>query len=339
MEILTVLILVVVCNVQTVVGLKSDDVSDILRSGVENKVYPGVAAISGSISGKYLYSGSFGNYEYLSNNADSPPVDLQSSVFDLASLSKVIATTSAVALLYQHGYLSVDDKISQHLGDADYSQNGKENVTVLNCLLHNAGYLPDPVPGYYDLDFGCPNTASYSPAEDFSCMPSVFTSLLAESLATPPGAAYVYSDLSFITLQFVVGAIALKHELVSANDLRSDCAHYVGGVRGLEADPGTLYNCYFEAYVRVHVFQEAAQWLPDTEYLPPNNKAARCLPTTNDTSYRHTVNQGTTPLCAAISFSLKLLIQVACLTRTAMRWAGSAATRASSARPRTWRSC
>ena len=281
----------------------NQQLTDILQSGIVNKVYPGVAAIAGTETGAYFYSGAFGTHEYSSYDPNSTVVTLNESIFDLASLSKVVATTSAVALLYQRGFLAVEDAVSKHLYNSNYSQNGKQDVTVLNCLLHNAGYQPDPVPSYYSAEFGCPNIKDYQPALDISCVGQVYSSLMAEKLVTAPGLAYVYSDLSFITLQFVVGSVVVRNRLLSFDDLNSECKDLIASNQNNshsgetvdwsnDSNKGAVFSCYFEAFVRKEVFQESTQWLPHTGYLPPNNTAPACLPTTNDTSYRHTLNQG-----------------------------------------------
>ena len=70
-------------------------------------------------------------------------------------------------------------------------------LLVLNCLIHNSGLAPDPVPWYYDPTFDCPNTADAYPAEDFSCLSKIVDSIMKEVVVQPPGVKYVYSDLGF----------------------------------------------------------------------------------------------------------------------------------------------
>jgi CubicO group peptidase (beta-lactamase class C family) len=101
-----------------------------------------------------LYSKALGHLTYSSED----PLTTLDTHFDLASLTKVFSTTSAVALLYEQGILSVHDKVAQYLGD-DFKVNGKDDITIENCLLHNAGFSPDPDPCYWYPEFACPNTA------------------------------------------------------------------------------------------------------------------------------------------------------------------------------------
>jgi CubicO group peptidase (beta-lactamase class C family) len=270
----------------------SADLDAILQSGIDTNVYPAVVAVVGSLSNaddEYVYSGAFGTYEYLYNNSNSPSVSVPKSRFDLASISKVIATTTAVGLLYQRGYLHTSDYISQHIENDLYSRFGKDKITVENCLLHNAGYFPDPDPNYYEPGFACPNTAVYYPGEDLSWMPRVEDRVGAGRRATAPGDAFVYSDLSFITLQFVVGSIVRKNGLVTTDQLLSQCQSMVSSS---DVSNGVVFDCYFEAFIRLEVFQAEQSWVPTLGYLPPAEVVDDCVITTSDLSYRHALIQG-----------------------------------------------
>ena len=75
----------------------------------------------------------------------SPPVASRR----LHSLSKVSATTSAVMTFYERGELDLDLPVADaSLLGPRYAQQGKGPITSRNLLLHNAGYPPDPAPGY-----------------------------------------------------------------------------------------------------------------------------------------------------------------------------------------------
>jgi CubicO group peptidase (beta-lactamase class C family) len=220
-------------------------------------------------------------------------------------LTKVVSTTSVVALLYQNGYFNLDTRVADILGD-DFKNGGKENITILNCLLHNAGFAPDPVPWYWDPTFGCPNTAHEYPEEDFSCLNTmIYSSFMSETLVTPPGEAYVYSDLSFITLQMVVGTLVLENNMVSKTDM-AQCLSLQSGVQTLRAGAPPMPQqivCAYEAFVRTQVFHRptdaltasADKWMPSTGFLPAQALWSACAPTLNDTgsgSYTHKRLQG-----------------------------------------------
>ena len=208
-------------------------------------------------------------------------------MFDIASLTKVISTTSAVALLYQEGYLDLDTLVVDILGPS-FSSNGKHAISIRNCLLHNAGFAPDPVPWYWSPDFPCPNTNDSSPEEDFSCLePYIHASLYNESLQSVPGHVYVYSDLSFITLQMVVGTLVRKHGLVTPLEYRQECRDWLRK-QGHSLSVVTQDVCAFEAFVDRYVFGRRVRgaergWMPSSGYLPLPEVWDTCLPTLNDT--------------------------------------------------------
>lgn len=64
----------------------------------------------------------------------------ESTIFDLASVSKVISTTSCAMHLYETGQLSLDDLLIKYVPEAN--NKGKGNITIRNLLLHNAGLPP-----------------------------------------------------------------------------------------------------------------------------------------------------------------------------------------------------
>ena len=277
-----------------------ESIDNTLRRGISNHVYPGVVAMAGNREGVLIYQKSFGTHEYLDEHPNSPTVELD-SIYDLASVTKVVATTSAVALLFQRGYLRLEDNIGSLLYDIRYNAHGnKQDVTVLNCLLHNAGYQPDPVPGYYETSFGCEKGFE---EESMTCLDQIYDSLLFENLTTIPGENFVYSDLSFITLQYVVGSLVFHHRLLPTSALRQECLLQLKS-KGFDFDwkesslvdlnRGLLYTCFFEAFVRKEVFQEDQGWLKNTAYLPDfafSSFHNRTIPTM-DTSYTKEVRKG-----------------------------------------------
>jgi len=162
-----------------------------------------------------------------------------------------------------------------------FGVKGKENITVLNCLLHNAGFFDDPRPGYWTQEFGCPESSKLHPRQEFSCTEKIYHALLNMDLEREVNHVYVYSDLSYITLMHVVGSLAREFKYITESDLNIDCSRVVKV--GVE-------QCYFEAYVRKFVFHELN--MMDTQFLPPIGRMQRCTPTRNDTHYRHMVTQG-----------------------------------------------
>ena len=90
------------------------------------------------------------------------------------------------------------------------------------------------------------------------------------------GAVFVYSDLSMITMMYVVGTIVQRNELVSVGTLRSDC------MAGCAHSTGCQAQCFYEAFVQQEVVQGAD--MDETGFLPPTSLWPRIAPTWNDTA-------------------------------------------------------
>lgn len=103
------------------------------------------------------------------------------TLFDAASLTKVIATTPSVMKLVERGLLDLGAPVAKYL--ADFSQNGKEAVTIRQLMTHTSGLRPG-IPG-------APAWEGYGKAIQLAC---------AEKLAAKPGSVFRYSDINFILL-------------------------------------------------------------------------------------------------------------------------------------------
>lgn len=256
-------------------------VTQALQQGIDTYAYPGAVGLVADSTG-VLYWEAVGNFTYgippPLNDGKNPAMNTH-SLFDLASCTKVVSTTTAVAQFYERGELDLDTPVQDILGP-QFGANGKETITVRNCLLHNAGFPADPIPNYWDPSFGCPQTSQPQPAEDFSCQTQIYNSLMAQTLQNPVGEVYVYSDLSFITLMYVVGHLAEELGYVSHADIIPDCD--TGG-------PG-IDQCYYEAYMRIHVFEYLQ--MRHTGFLQKELYWPMSAPCENDTSYQNKVLQG-----------------------------------------------
>ena len=197
MLLLPLLPLLLVCG--AVAQPSPGPVDAVIASAISNRTFPGAVGAAGRVRLDFgdgggdtmtrSFKGAWGGLEY------AGPADVTTdTVYDIASVSKVFATTTAVALLVQLGALDLNATVAEAVGDARFgAAGGKANVTVRDCLLHQAGFNPDPAPWYWSAAFACPETlASARPAETYSCLGQVYASWLAEELATPPGVVAQY---------------------------------------------------------------------------------------------------------------------------------------------------
>jgi len=282
----TVLVAVMACIAS---ADKWSELDTFLQSTIDQKAWPGVVAAVFDDKQVY-YRRAVGKYTYGIPPPQTPgkvPSMSFDTVFDMASCSKLVATTTAVATLYEKGLLDLDAPTTKYL--PSFAANGKGNILIRNLLLHNSGLKVDPDPGYSAAVFGCPETGKPLPQEVFTCRQKCFESLMNEQPMHAPGDSYEYSDENFMTLMNVVGKIARENNLVSQGELRKDCMA-AGFGDPANDDDGTL-QCYFEAYAR-KMHQKAG--MKNTGYLPDPSVWSRCAPTENETdgSYRHRQLQG-----------------------------------------------
>ena len=132
------------------------NVDHILEQAVADRAFPGAVAMVADRSG-VRYQHAVGHHTY---DAGSPPMS-PATVFDLASLTKVVATTTASMLLFQWGELPLDLRLVQLFGSSFVAADPrKANITVLHLLTHTAGLPPDPTPSSFCTpSFACPETA------------------------------------------------------------------------------------------------------------------------------------------------------------------------------------
>ena len=107
------------------------------------------------------------------------------AIFDCASLTKVVCTTTAVMQLVESGRLNLDDKAADHL--RGFGTNGKEEITIEQLLRHRGGLLPDNALRDYL------NGAAEARRR-----------IYALDLRAPPGSRTIYTDVGFIVLGWIV---------------------------------------------------------------------------------------------------------------------------------------
>ncbi len=111
------------------------------------------------------------------------------TIFDLASLTKIVATTSSVMLLVEQGKVRLNDPVAKYL--PEFAANGKGQVTVRHLLTHTSGLRPIP-----------PLKDPWTGAE------AVFKSIYEDTLIAPPGVRFIYSDGGFIILAELVRRVS-----------------------------------------------------------------------------------------------------------------------------------
>lgn len=103
------------------------------------------------------------------------------TLFDLASITKPVATATSIMLLVEQGRLRLQDRVAQHL--PEFGQKGKEAITVEDLLLHQGGLIPDNA------------LADYQQGSE-----KAWERVCALNLRSEPGTQFTYTDVGFIVL-------------------------------------------------------------------------------------------------------------------------------------------
>jgi CubicO group peptidase (beta-lactamase class C family) len=161
-----------------------EEVDRAVRAGVTRGVYPGAAVVIGSSSRIYLARG----YGHFTWNERSTVPSADSTLWDIASLTKVVATTAAIALLVDQGRVALDAPVARYL--PRFTGGERSHVTVRMLLEHSSG-LP----------------AGLAPAQRRVDHDSLITIIYRTPLRRAPGAVEQYSDLNAILLGLIVEQI------------------------------------------------------------------------------------------------------------------------------------
>ena len=156
----------------------------IMEKAVSDSNIPGGVVLIGH-NEKIVYRKAFGSRS-LEPTREPMTVD---TVFDLASLTKCIATTTSMMKLIEQGRVRLNDPVSAYL--PEFAQNGKEDITVRELMTHYSGLRPD-------LDL----------KEPWQGRDTAFQMAMHEKPANPPGSRFVYSDINFETLGFIVEKVS-----------------------------------------------------------------------------------------------------------------------------------
>ncbi len=155
----------------------------VMQQAVRDSVFPG-ASVAVLLKGKVVFHQAFGRMTY---QPESAPVTT-STIYDLASLTKAIATTSIVMQLVERDSLALNDPVSRYF--PAFGQRGKANVTIEQLLRHTSGLRAHTF-----------FSKSCATADD------VINAIAADTLFSAPGTETVYSDLGFIMLGMVVNKV------------------------------------------------------------------------------------------------------------------------------------
>ncbi len=170
----------------TILNTSFDKVEELINNSINDKAFPGAVLLIWK-DGKIIFEKPFGHFIY---NDSSAKVQTN-TIYDLASLTKVIATTTAAMICIDRKLFKLEDRVAVYI--PEFANNGKENITIKNLLLHNSG-----LPAYKKF------YVLYNKAED------VLNDIYSIKIIYSPGTKIVYSDLGMIVLGKVIEKVSGK---------------------------------------------------------------------------------------------------------------------------------
>lgn len=184
-------------------------IDDAIREAITHHEAPG-AVVLVARKGKIVYRKAYGNR---SVEPKTQPMEL-STLFDMASVTKVVATATSLMILLEQGAYRLDDPVSKYLPEfaappketvskpvsttpaespapPAWDPRDKSKITVRQLMTHFSGLRPD-----------------FNLAEKWSGYEEAIRRLKEETLQSPPGEKFIYSDLNYIALGEIVGKLS-----------------------------------------------------------------------------------------------------------------------------------
>ncbi len=168
------------------VGMSSERLARIdvaVRDSIDRKETPGAVVVVGR-KGRIVYRKAFGDRALIPKRE---PMTLD-TIFDLASLTKVVATATSIMILVERGKLSLADPVALHI--PEFGKRGKERVTIEQLLTHRAGFVPDNDISDY--------IGNVNPLEKIYELQPIYD----------PGARFLYSDVGYIVAAEIVRRVS-----------------------------------------------------------------------------------------------------------------------------------
>jgi uncharacterized protein YbbC (DUF1343 family)/CubicO group peptidase (beta-lactamase class C family) len=170
---------------QSSAGIYLQDLDAQLDEAVRTELIPGAVLVVGH-NGQVVYRKAYGSRSIVPSRE---PMTTD-TIFDIASLTKVVATTPSIMKLFQAGKLRLDDPVTKYLPEF---QGGKSDITIRLLMTHFSGLPPDVnlVPQWSGYETGINLALNTKPI-------------------SPPGAQFIYSDINFLLLGEIVRRLSGK---------------------------------------------------------------------------------------------------------------------------------
>jgi uncharacterized protein YbbC (DUF1343 family) len=197
---------------------KLNQIDALVEQDIKDKKLPGAVVLVGH-KGKIVFRKAYGNRS-LVPTVEPMTVD---TIFDVASLTKVVATTTSIMILVEQGKLRLNDTIGKYIPEIRDEQ--AKRVTIQQLLTHTSGYAPD-----FDLK------------EKWTGREGMLQALYKEKLRMAPGTKFVYSDINFITLEEIAERILEKDNKDFFQSFFSASVSQPLGIKDTQFHPFDLYK-------------------------------------------------------------------------------------------------
>ena len=159
-------------------------INELVQEAIRRRELPGAVVVVGH-GEEVVYQKAFGN------RAVEPATEVMTlnTIFDLASLTKVVATTTSIMILVEEGRIRLTDRVASYI--PSFARSGKAEITVRHLLTHTSGLRPD-------LDL----------ADSWTGYDTAIAHATEEVPTAAPGERVVYSDINFFLLGDIVSRVS-----------------------------------------------------------------------------------------------------------------------------------
>lgn len=159
------------------------NIDRVMQQAIADSVFPG-GVVAVMRKGSLVWQQAYGYHDYTKTRQVRV-----NDVYDLASITKVMATTSAVMMLAEQGKLDLDDPVARYIREFDTEE--KRDITIRHFLLHTSGLPAYRI--YVDI---------------LQTRAEILDAIRNEPLINKPGEVYVYSDLGMILLGEIIEVVS-----------------------------------------------------------------------------------------------------------------------------------
>ena len=159
-------------------------IDELVQEAIRRRELPGAVVVVGH-GEEIVYQKAFGN------RAVEPATEVMTlnTIFDLASLTKVVATTTSIMILVEEGRIRLADRVASYI--PSFARSGKAEITIRDLLTHTSGLRPD-------LDL----------ADSWTGYDTAIARATEEVPTAAPGERVVYSDINFFLLGDIVSRVS-----------------------------------------------------------------------------------------------------------------------------------